>query len=217
MLIEAPISRLEEFLTADYPKLRCYVGVTSFAAMVRRFAAIHPSKPARWYAAHFPASITRPELAEMAALELALSEAFHAPDYPAVTFDDLDAAMPRLNTAGLDIHPSAQRFTVTTNIAGVWASLRCDQPPPRVYVLEHPQDILVWRQGQNARFRFLGEDECRAFEAARAGATFGGLVEWLAELEDPPTARHRAMLYLRGWVEAEIISSFRFAAAAEVK
>lgn len=217
MLIDAPISRLEDFLAADYPKLRCYAGVSAFAAMARRLAQRHPGRPLRWYAIHFPGSIARSELAEMAGLELALSEATHAPDFPSLTFADLDAAGARLGQTCFDIHPSAHRVTVTTNVAGVWASLRCDQPPPAFYRLERPQDILVWRQGHSARFRLLGEEESRAFEKARAGSTFGGLIEFLADLDDPALAAERAMIYLRGWIEAELISSFRFAAAAVEK
>lgn len=217
MLIEAPIIRLEEFLAADYPKLRCYAGLTAFAAMVRQLAQRHPGRPLRWYAAHFPRSITRSELAEMAGLELALSDATHAADYTTVTFADLAAAGARLSQASFDIHPSARLVTVTTNVAGVWASLRCDQLPPVFYRLERPQDILVWRQGQGARFRLLGEEESRVFEEVRAGSTFSGIIGFLAELDDPPSAPERAMIYLRGWIEAEMISSFRFAAAAVEK
>lgn len=217
MLFEAPISRLEDFLAAEYPKLRCYAGVTPFAAMVRRFAHRHPARPLRWYAVHFPRSIERFELAEMAGLELALSDANHAPDYPSVTFADLDAAGARLAQASFDIHPSARRVTVTTNVAGVWASLRCDQPPPVFYRRERPQDILVWRQGHSARFRLLGEEESRVYEKVRAGLTFGGVVDFLAEQDDPVSAKERAVIYLRGWIEAETISSFRFAAAAGEK
>ena len=217
MLTEAPLSRLEEFLAADYPKLRCYAGVTAFAAMVRGLAQRHPGRPARWYATHFPRSIARSELAELAGLELALGEAEHAPDHPSVTFADLTAAIPRLGQASFEIHPSARLVTVTTNVAGVWASLRCDQPPPLFYRLDQPQDILVWRQGQNARFRLLGDEESQALKEARAGANFDGIVAFLADHDDPPSARARAMIYLRGWIEAEIISSFRFTAAAVEK
>ncbi len=56
-----------------------------------------------------------------------------------------------------------------------------------------PQELLVWRQGAAARFRMLGREEAAALDAAARGEA----------IESDQSSES----FLRGWLEAEIISA----------
>jgi hypothetical protein len=214
-------------LAGEHQKLRCYMGETAFEAMARTYVSRHPSDQpnARWYARHLPEFLARalpfartPELAELASLEGALNDAFDAPQAPVVTCAELAAlGSAALAAAALDIHPSARRLRVTTNVTGLWSCLKCDEMPPKPYRLEAPQEILVWRQGESSRFRLLGDEEAMAFDTAAEGAPLSAVCETIAAMDGPDTAALRAAGYLRGWVEAQAVSRIRLIAAPPSK
>ena len=214
-------------LAGEYRKLGCYMGETAFAAMARAYVACHPSaRPnVRWYARHLPEFLAgclpyarTPELAELASLEGALNDAFDAPQAPVATCAELAAlGSATLAAAALDIHPSARRLRVTTNVTGLWSCLKCDELPPKPYRLEAPREILVWRQGESSRFRLLGDEEAMAFDTAAEGAPLSVVCETIAAMDGSGTAALRAAGYLRGWVEAQAVSRIRLVAAAPSK
>ena len=99
------------------------------------------------------------------------------------------------------------RFAVTTNVSSLWASLKCGETPPTPEDFASPTEIIVWRQGLGSRFRILGAEEAMAIDSAREGVPFSVICEMMAAFEDPDNAGLRAAGYLRGWIEAEIVSS----------
>jgi hypothetical protein len=215
----AYVARLEEFLSTDHEKLRCYMGQTKFSAMSKAYVAKYPSDQpnARWYSRHLPEFLANtlpfkktPELSELAMLERALNDAFDAPEAPHKTFDDLASVPPEaIAQAHFVIHPSARCIAVKTNVTGLWSSIRCEQTPPSPYRLDEPQEVLVWRQGSSSRFRLLGQEETMALAKAKEGLPFGIICEMIAMMDDPDSAAVRAATYLRGWIEAELISDIR--------
>jgi hypothetical protein len=221
----AYVSRLQEFLANDHEKLRCYMGETPFATMSKAYVAKYPSDQpnARWYSRHLPEFLAStapfkksPELGELAMLERALNDAFDAPEAPHKSFDDLASVPPEaIAGAHFVIHPSARCITVATNVTGLWSSLRCGEQPPRPYRLDEPQEVLAWRQGSASRFRLLGQEESMALAKAQEGLPFGVICEMIAMMDDPDSAAVRAATYLRGWIEAELISEIRLAPAAK--
>ncbi|NJM30626.1 MAG: DUF2063 domain-containing protein [Rhizobiales bacterium] len=217
----AYVSRLREFLANDHEKLSCYMGEAAFATMSKAYVAKYPSDQpnARWYSRHLPEFLAAtppfkksPELAELALLERALNDAFDAPEAAHKTFDDLAAVPPEdIAQAQFAIHPSARCITVVTNVTGLWSSLRCGEQPPSPYRLDEPQEVLIWRQGSSSRFRLLGKEESMTLAKAQEGLPFGVICEMIAMMDDPDTAAIRAATYLRGWIEAELISDIRLA------
>jgi len=189
-------------LAGDYDKLRCYLGETAFIAMAQNYVAHFPSDYAnsRWYARHLPEFLASappycgmPGLAELALLELALSEAFNAADAPAASFADLAALAPQhFDAAIFDFHPSVQRFRVRTNVTSLWSCLMCGELPPKPCRLVAPQEILVWRQQSASRFRLLGHEEAIVFDAAAEATPFTRIIEKIAVMNDPSMARQRA-------------------------
>jgi hypothetical protein len=211
--------RLTEFLSNDYEKLRCYLGETRFNAMARAYTAAHPSDTpnARWFSRHLPRFLQtaapysrQPELAELAHLEQALNDAFDAPDAPVVTMASLAAIDPSgFSNVCFDLAPALRSFAVGTNVSSLWSSLRCEEAPPAPEMLERPARLLVWRQASGSRFRILGEEEAMAIDCVTQGLSFGTICEMIAAFADPGSAAMRAASYLRGWIEAEIISGLR--------
>ena len=209
--------RLTEFLAHDYEKLRTYLGDVRFSEMAQRYTAQHPSDQpnARWFSRHLPDFLGNsphyrrsPEISELARLERALNDAFDGPDENVVTMNDLAAVDPdQFGNACFGIAATVRRFSVTTNVSSLWSCLKCDEIPPRPEDISKPLEIMVWRQGSGARFRILGDEEAMAIDSAREGVSFGVICEMMAAYEDPENAALRAAGYLRGWIEAEIVSS----------
>lgn len=215
--------RLAEFLSNDYPKLLAYLGDVRFRRMAEAYIRAHPSQHpnARWYARALPDHLQQdtafrrhPEVAELALLERALNDAFDGPDSPACTLADL-ARFDASEVAGVSftLAPSLSLLKVTTNVTGIWASLKCGETPPAPEVLDVPAEILAWRQAGSSRFRILGAEESMAVACVRDGMAFGHLCEMMAAFDDPDGAALRAAGYLRGWFEAEIVSCIRRAEA----
>ena len=214
--------RLTEFLTHDYEKLRTYLGDVRFNELASRYIAAHPSDQpnARWFSRHLPEFLKQsqyyrrqPEISELAILERAINDAFDGPDHPVVTMADLSAIAPEdFAGASFQIASTVHRLAVTTNVSSLWSCLKCDEVPPRPEDIAKPSEIMVWRQGSGSRFRILGEEEAMAIDSAREGLPFSIICEMMAAYDDAENAGLRAAGYLRGWIEAEIISCIRSSA-----
>ena len=211
--------RLTEFLAKDHEILREYIGESQFDKMAQSYIATDPSRlpNARWYSVHLAEYLRtykpfshNPEIQELAVLESALNSAFDAPEAASLSLVELTALDPEvLSSMILGIHPSASRLTFKQNTTSIWSALKCDTHPPRPHLLDEAQQILIWRQGVASRFRLLGDEEAIAFDACKAGASFGAMCELIALVECPETAAARAASYLRGWIEAELLLAVR--------
>ncbi len=207
--------RLTDFLANDYKLLREYLGETQFVAMAQTYFSAHPAQHpnARWlskhladFLLHFKPFAHRPEIQELAALELALNSAFDAPEASPLTFAELKVFAPEFFSAlKLGIHPSAARLTFKQNTSSIWSALKCQTQPPKPHRLDADQQILVWRQGAASRFRLLGEEEAMAYDACKTGASFGTMCKMIAFIDNPETATERTANYLRAWIEAELL------------
>jgi hypothetical protein len=189
------LASLTDFLSQDYPRLRLYVGETAFNAIARHCLVATETPRFRVLSMHLPdfLALTKPftrspEIADLARLERAFQAALNAPDAPIVT----NAARHPLR---IELHPSVQRLQVRTNATSIWAALTAGELPPSAASLELPQELLVWRQGLASRFRMLGREEAVAIDAAARGETM--------ELDQSSEG------FLRGWLEAEIVSAVR--------
>lgn len=209
--------RLIEFLAHDYEKLHTYLGAVRFNEMALQYIAAHPSDHpnARWFSRHLPAFLAasghyrcQPELSDLARLESALSDAFDGRDENVCAMADLSAVDPKLfGSVSFGIVSTVHRFGVSTNIGSLWSCLKCGEVPPPPELLSKPLKVIVWRQGSGARFRILGDEEAMAIDSARKGVKFSVICEMIAAFADPDGAAMRAAGYLRGWLEAEIVSS----------
>ncbi|MHB1142583.1 MAG: HvfC/BufC N-terminal domain-containing protein [Sulfuricaulis sp.] len=125
--------RLLEALASNYPVLRAWIGEEEFENIGIAYVAARPSRhfSIRWFGHLLPEFLaTTPPwddksgLAEMAALEWALSEAFDAEDGTVIGIEDM-ASIPAPAWPGmrLHFHPSAQRLDLRWNVPTVWKAI----------------------------------------------------------------------------------------------
>jgi hypothetical protein len=211
----AYVARLAEILGEDYEQIH---GDRAFANLVRAYIAGNPSdqRSARWFGRHMPAFIAKsgtfadhPEVAELAALEKALADAFDGPDAEPLRFAEL-AELPADAWPGLvfEPHPAAIRLTFATNAAEIWTALKNETAPPKPTRLPEPQALLVWREGFMARFKPLSTEEAMMWDEAAKGVRFSVLCEMVATFAGEDEAELRAASYLKGWVDMGMLAGF---------
>jgi hypothetical protein len=210
--VQAYYARLQGVLAKDYPALHGALGEEA-EAVCDAYIAAHPSQSftLRDFGQHLPAFLTRyrstaarPWLAELAAFEWALVEAFDAPD--AATVDEVGvAALPpqAWSTLRLGLHPAVRRLACRHNLPPLWHMLKDGhplllEPDP----LPEAQHLVVWRDGYATRFRSLEPDEADAFAAIAQGGGFAEACTALMGWHCAEAIAPRAASLLKSWVVA---------------
>jgi hypothetical protein len=124
-------------LEARYPVTRRILGPDAFRVLARAFAyARMPRSPVMIaYGGDFPeflatAELGRPYLVDVARLENAWVEAYHAEEGQAATIDDLAKLSPaELAGARVAFHPAARLLRFATPAASIWAARQGDAEP----------------------------------------------------------------------------------------
>ena len=172
----------------------------------------HPNL--RWFSQDVPDFLRstqpysdHPVLADLAALEKALNDAFDAEDAPAIALADMAGFAPEVwNDLKFRAHPSAFRLDFSTNASAIWLALKADETPPDAVALEQPCRLLIWRQDVTPMFRELAVEEAMMWDEAANGIPFGVLCSMLATYDDPDGAAARGAGYLHGWVTAGLLA-----------
>jgi hypothetical protein len=166
-------------LAAAYPVVRRLVGDAFFAGMARRYGAEHPSRSGdlhlfgdaldRFIAAYAPARGLA-YLADVARLEWACHECFHAAD---VQFDASALAwVParRRHELRLRLHPAVRLLESPHPIVAIWEGNQPgnDGTPARA---AGPDRALVWRDRLEVRVRCLERAEWELLRSLARGAT----------------------------------------------
>ena len=211
---DAYILRLGEVLTEDYAGLARLMGEDAFPVMGRAYVAAYPShySSIRWAGRHMAAYLRetepyaeRPALAEMAAFEWAMGEAFDAADADPLGPDAM-AGVPPEDWGGLTLsfHPSIRRLDLSTSVPEYFQAGDGDGDPPRPV---EETAWVVWRvQSElSVYFRPLEADEAVALDAACAGSTFGDVCERLIGWVPPDETAFRAASLLHGWMDQGLI------------
>jgi Putative DNA-binding domain len=208
--------RLIEVIGNDHELMRRYLGEQRFGEMARAYIASCPSNHpnARWFAHKLPEFLratepyaSRPILAELAALERALNDAFDGADAPVLSMTDLAAIPPEIwGQLAFVRHPTAIRLKAHTNVAEIWATLKADEEPTPSTHTEDAIHLLVWRHDTTPMFRKLPAEEAMMWDEASKGRRFGDLCEMLATYDDPAGAPARAAGYLKAWLDAGALS-----------
>lgn len=213
------VLRLVEVLRGDNAALDAHLGEDAFEAMARAYLKSHPSRHpnARYVGRDLPVFLAEtepyraaPVLAELAALDWALSEAFDAPDAPDLTAADL-AGVPPESWTHLILVPQAhaRRLDLTTNASAIWSAVNEDAPLPAAERLPEPERLLVWRAQAGPMLRPLSVEEAMLWDEACGGIPFGVLCEMAATYADPDNAALRVAGALQGWIGAGLLSGFR--------
>jgi hypothetical protein len=176
-------------LEARYPVSRRLAGDDLFRAMAR--ASVRANKPRSpvmiAYGEDFPEFLARcdgiePCLADVARLENAWVEAYHAEDAPAATVGEFAMLSPDcLPKTRIAFHPAARLLRFATPAASVWASAQnCDHPATPTHGTA--EDALVTRPDCDVHVRILPPLGYDFALRLREGAT---LIEAAQALNDP--------------------------------
>ena len=209
-------SRLVEAMRNDHKLLHGYLGDEMFDAMGEAYVAAYPSQHPnlRWFSKDVPDFLRAtqpysdyPVIADLAALEKALNDAFDAAEAPVLALTDVAGIAPeRWNDLTFQAHPSAFRLDVSTNASAIWLALKKDETPPDAVTLEQPCRLLIWRRDVTPVFRELTVEEAMMWDEAASGIPFGVLCTMLATYDDPEGAAARGAGYLHGWVTAGVLT-----------
>lgn len=202
-------TRLAEFLSHDYPVLRLVLGDEDFGAIAAAYIDAAPSthRNARWYAQDLPDFLrTHAQwcdmraLADLAAFERALADAFDAADAPRLDAGALAAIaaedQPRL---GFEFSPSLALLTVLEGTTACYEAAieGLAAPMPE---LGSEETILIWRDVSLEPFyRLLEEDEAFGLAAARRSAKLDEICSFLCLRHDAEAAAGQAALFLARW------------------
>jgi hypothetical protein len=210
-------SRLVEAMRHDHELLHAYLGDEMFDEMGHAYVKARPSEHPnlRWFSQGLPEFLksadpycNHPVLADLAALEKGLNDAFDAAEGPVLELAAMAGFAPeQWNDLKFRPHPSAARLDLSTNAAAVWIALKNDETPPDATTLEEPSRILIWRQDTTPMFRELPPEEAMMWDEAARGIPFGVLCEMLATYDNPDGAAARGAGYLHGWITSGTLTA----------
>ena len=179
-------AQLAACLEESFPVTLAWLGGKAFHEAV--VAHVEAEPPSSWtldrYPCGFPGTLRRlysddQEVAELAALELALAEAFVAADAPLLAVDMTKVDWDR---AVFSFAPSLSCQPMSTNAPAIWTAIVAEDSPPPATMLPAPGALIVWRSGEVCRFRTIEASEAEALRFLRGpGASFGSFCAGLDE------------------------------------
>ena len=204
-------AQLVACLEETFVRVKAWIGDEAFQSAVAQHIDEHP--PYHWtldaYGANFPETLRTvyphdPEVAELAWLDRALSDAFVGPDATPVTpatLGDIDWDLTCLRFVS-----TLQLANFKTNATAIWSTLSAATPPPRVIVDLNSSMVIVWRKAFTSCFREVGEDERAAIAHFQRGGTFGELCTLLIERHGETAGVNVAAGLLAQWFKDELIA-----------
>ncbi len=210
--------RLRDALATEYAGLGLMAG-PRFSHLLDGYVAAHPSEHynIRWHGAGLPAYLEhalpwrdKPELADMARVDWAISTVFDAADESVLSAPDL-AAVPAEAWAELRLTPQShlQILTSPYNVDAFRRAADRGLKRPRLRRLGKPRHMLIWRQSLEVRYRLIQADECAALAGAMRGEAFSQLCEHLGEHNGQLAALPRMAALLSQWLDEGLIGGLR--------
>lgn len=173
-------------LVAVYPATERITGADFFREMARSHVRVSPpSSPLLFeygrdfpdFVAHYEPARTLPWLADVARVERAWLDAYHAADIAPLSTADLAAVRrDRLADAVLVPHPSARLVRSDYSALTIFLSNRSSEPVPRLDA-SAPEDTLVTRPHLDVVLRRLPPGGAVFLERLFAGESFGAATE----------------------------------------
>lgn len=208
-------ARLVEIMTEDFEGLHTLLGDEQFFKMLGEYVDAHPSttRSVRWLGRHLPDWLRQseiwgayPEVVSIAAFEWMLGLAFDAPDAPMIGVNEIGNVPPEAwPMLMFTFHPALNTATLDCDVSAFYRSVKAEtdpEGPPVRY--ERPVTWAAWRDPETmiVTYRALELDEAMALGGARAGQTFDGICELIADHTEADEAAVRAAGLLRNWVES---------------
>lgn len=204
--------RLREALRIEFPGLAALVGDEAINELLDRYIRACPSRHpnVRWLGRDMVAWLVRdgnysarPQLAEMAKLDWALSTSFDAPDVASIDSSLLASLAPEhWPGLGFTIHPAVQVMPSRWNVDAIRLAIGDADTPALALASLDDAELVVWRKDLGVRYRRLDIDESAALAAVRANGTFGEVCELLCEWHAEDAVAPRAVFLLQRWFAA---------------
>lgn len=169
-------------LAARFPVCSRIVGEAFFTAMARAYVADHkPASPVLLdygsdfpvFIEHFPPAASVPYLPDIARLEVAWSEAYHAADQTPLSHADLQKySPPALLGSALPLLAPTRLVRSPFSVGSIWSAHQQAQfVPPRA--VQQPENILITRASVEVRVTAIASADADLVTALQQGTTFG--------------------------------------------
>jgi hypothetical protein len=192
------MSSLLRALEDAFPVCAKLVGTDFFRAMAVGYVRAEPPRTPvlAEHGAGFAGFVDRfqpaagvPYLGDMARLERARLEAFHAADAPALSPRDFEPwlAMPEgLMRQRVELHPSLRLLPASRSVLALWQAHLADGPGALAAAREcaegpNREDLLVRRPGAEVEAMVLPAGACTALSLLASGATIAETLEAAAD------------------------------------
>jgi len=169
---------LSDALASRFPVIERLVGTDFFRAMAREFAQTHrPRSPVLidWgegfpdFLATFPPLAPYPYMADVARIEVARGQAFHAADADPIPPADLVAGAGDPASLFLTLHPAIHVLRLCHRAVSIWAANQPGGPPLPPGAGEY-EIALVWRDALfNVPVAAIGPGDAAMIEAVQSG------------------------------------------------
>ena len=174
------VSLIDDSLADIFPAVQRLVGTDFFRNMARVYLAEEPPSSAVMfeYGSGFAAFLERfepvsglPYLADVARLERAWLDVFHAADAQPLSPDTLGAIAPEsLGDVRFTPHPAARMLSSRYAAVSIFSASRESRPLDRIRPLD-PEDGLITRPALGVQVRLLPPGAAQFFTALIAGET----------------------------------------------
>lgn len=180
--------RILEVLKEDYPATRKVLGDNGFHNLVTSYLIDYPpTEPSIAHAGQRLPDFVRdhpmrrefPYLAELASLERALIDVFHAPDAVALDSAAMRAVPPsEWGRVRMRLHPATRILDCEWRVADVLSA--AENGGEITKPAHQPASILVWRRNCQVFHRELDDVERRALQVVSRGGSFSRICEQVA-------------------------------------
>jgi hypothetical protein len=208
------IAGLIEALQDSFPAVCRLLGEDYFRAIARLHVTSRPPRSAVLleYGADFPAFIAGfeplaalPYLAEVARIERAWCEAYHAAEAPSLDPAALAAIAPaRVGALRFTLHPSVRLVRCRYPALTIWRMNVADGVPGPVDLCAGGEDVLLARPGADVEVRALPAGGARLLSALGRGRCLAAAVRTAL----PRCAPAELSLHLAGLLRSGVFSAF---------
>jgi hypothetical protein len=215
----AYMSRLVGVLRDDFPALHGALGRGRFDPLAAVYLRASPSRhfSLRHVGARFPEFLaahedarepraSAPWCADLARLELAVSDAFDAADARPLARSDLAQLAPEAwDALALSLMPGAQLLTLARAARALRAAHDAGEPLALEGLDLHAEHVLVWRRDERVLHRECSAEEHALLARMAGGVCFGELCALAAEACGEEAGAAFAASALARWVEDGVL------------
>jgi hypothetical protein len=186
--VNAYFYRLLECLKEEFLATLAVIGSKDFAGLVHDYLVWRPpTEPSIFYAGrhlaeflsnHFLA-YRRPFVTELARLERATLESFHAPEAPTLTDEEMRAIpAQQWPTIELRSHPGVEILRGEWRVSEVLSAV--ERGDKWVEPVQETNAVIVWRRGTDVHYRLLEDAEADALILLQKRTSFAAICEAIA-------------------------------------